>query len=260
MACLIPAKRRDGPTNARLFNSLAGAGAGDPNWLCYYTDRNGKRRTKSTLTRSKREAERICAKVQSIEDQARTGNITQERARRVIEKVVGEIMAESGALIERKTVREHFTSWLKAFESEQSEGTFIRYQGIVDYFLKFLDGKASRNLSALTADDVERYRDHLQGRVAPSTVNTHLKVIRVALERAVKQRVFETNPARLVDNLSTEDHHERRAFTQAELKKLLAVCNERLDNRSRRSASTPACAWATFKHSPGPISTWNRRS
>src|SRR5438552_18331413 len=105
-----------------------------PNWLCYYTDRNGKRRTKSTLTRNKREAERICAKIQSVEDQARTGNITEEKARRVIEKVVSEIMAESGAPIERKTVRDHFASWLKAFESEQSEGTFTRYEGIVGSF------------------------------------------------------------------------------------------------------------------------------
>ena len=72
-------------------------------------------------------------------------------------------------------------------------------------FLSFLGGKASCNLAALKAGDVERYRDMLQDRVAPSTVNTHLKVIRVALEKAVKQRVFETNPARLVDNLSTED-------------------------------------------------------
>jgi integrase len=166
----------------------------------------------------------MCAKIQSVEDQARTGNITQEKARRVIEKVVDEIMAECGAPIERKTVREHFTSWLKAFESEQSEGTFTRYQGVVRDFLTFLDGKASRNLSALTADDVERYRDHLQSRVAPATVNTALKVLRVALERAVKQRVFETNPARLVDNLSTEGRHKRRAFTLPELQKLLTVC------------------------------------
>src|ERR1051326_1995349 len=42
------------------------------NWLCYYTDHNGKRPTKSSLTRNKREAERICAKIQSVEDQART--------------------------------------------------------------------------------------------------------------------------------------------------------------------------------------------
>ena len=155
-------------------------------------------------------------------------------------------MAECGAPIERKTVREHFTSWLKAFESEQSEGTFIRYEGIVDNFLSFLDGKASRNLSALTADDVERYRDHMQGQVAPSTVNTHLKVIRVALERAVKQRVFETNPARLVDNLSTEGRHKRRAFTQAEFKKLLAVCEERLDHRSHRRHLLRFEIWAIF--------------
>jgi integrase len=199
---------------------------GKQNWICFFTDRNGARRCKSSLTRNKREAERVCAKIQSIEDQARTGNLTEEKARRVIERVVGEIMAESGAPIERKTVREHFTSWLKAFESEQSEGTFIRYEGIVNNFLSFLGGKASCNLAALKAEDVERYRDKLQDRVAPSTVNTHLKVIRVALEKAVKQRVFETNPARLVDNLSTEGRHERRAFTRAELKKLLEVCKD----------------------------------
>jgi integrase len=197
-----------------------------PNWLCYYTDRSGKRRTKSSLTRNKREAERICAKIQSIEDQARTGNLTEEKARRVIEKIVGEIMAESGAPIERKSVREHFTSWLKAFEAEQSEGTFIRYEGITNTFLDFLNGKSSGNLAALKAEDIERYRNHLQDRVAPSTVNTHLKVIRVALERAVKQGIFDRNPARLVDNLDTSDRHERRAFTMAEMKKLLAVCGD----------------------------------
>src|SRR5579883_1404413 len=199
---------------------------GKANWICFYTDRNGKRRCKSTLTTNKREAERVCARVQSIEDQARTGHLTEERARRVIERVVGEIMAESGAPIERKSVREHFKSWLKAFESEGATGTFTRYEGIVDNFLDFLGGKASGNLSALRADDVEKYRCHLQDRVAPSTVNTHLKVIRVALEKAVRQGIFERNPARLVENLNTTGRHERRAFTLPELKRLLAECGD----------------------------------
>jgi integrase len=199
---------------------------GKPNWICFFSDRNGARRCKSTLTRNKREAERVCAKVQSIEDQARTGNLTEEKARRVIERVVSEIMAESGAPIERKTVREHFTSWLKAFASEQSEGTFIRYEGVIGNFLGFLGGKATGNLAGLKAEDVERYRDHLQDQVAPATVNTHLKVLRVGLEKAVKQGIFDRNPARLVDNLDTSDRHERRAFTLPELKKLLAVCGD----------------------------------
>ena len=199
---------------------------GKPNWICFYTDRNGKRRCKSSLSRNKREAERVCAKIQGIEDKARSGYLTEDKARRVIEGIVGEIMAEAGAPIQRKTVREHFKSWLKAFESEQSEGTFTRYEGIVDSFLEFLGGKASASLAALTADDVERYRDHLQSLVAPATVNTHLKVIRVALEKAVKQGIFDRNPARLVENLNTADRHERRAFTLPELKKLLAVCGD----------------------------------
>lgn len=200
---------------------------GKQNWMCFYTDRNGRRRCKSTHTKDKKQASGMCAKVQSLEDQARSGYLTQEKARRVIENVVGEIMAEAGAPIERKTVREHFESWLKAFESEQSEGTFVRYEGITNSFLDFLGSKASNSLPALRPEDIERYRNHLQGKVAPSTVNTHLKVIRVALEKAVNQGIFDRNPGRQVDNLKTsDDRHERRAFTVDELKKLLAVCGD----------------------------------
>ena len=195
-------------------------------WFCFYTDRNGKRRCKSTLTDDKREAERLCHEIQLIEAKARTGNLTRDKARQIIEDVVDEIMLESGSPIQRKTVREHFTSWIKAFESEQSEGTFIRYSGVSDNFLTFLGSKANANLCALTLDDVERYRDFMQGRVAPSTVNTHLKVIRVALEKAVKQQVIDKNPARLVDNLNTADSHERRPFTLPELRKLIAVASD----------------------------------
>lgn len=196
---------------------------GKPNWICFYTDRKGARRCKSSLTKNKREAERVCAKIQGIEDQARTGNLTEEKARRVIESVVGEIMAESGAPIERATVREHFTNWLR--EAEQSESTQVRYEGIVTAFLEFLGSKASGNLAALQVEDVRRYKTSLRDRVSPSTVNTHLKVIRVALENAVEHGVFNRNPARLVKNMGTQDdRHERRAFTLPELKKLLAVC------------------------------------
>src|SRR4051794_9650579 len=108
---------------------------GKPNWVCFFTDRNGKRRCRSTLTTNKKEAASICAKIQSIEEQARTGRITAEKARRVIEGVVDEIMAESGTPIVRKLTREHFEAWLSALESECSDGTFVRYKGIVKTFL-----------------------------------------------------------------------------------------------------------------------------
>jgi integrase len=152
--------------------------------------------------------------------------LTEDRARKVIETTVAEIMESIGAPVERKTVRQHFDSWLKAFEAERTSGTFIRYKGIADQFLGFLGARASASLTALRSDDVEKYRDYLLERVAPRTVNTHLKVVRVALEKAVKQGIFDRNPARLVDNVNTNDRHERRAFTLSELKKLLAVASE----------------------------------
>ncbi|MBM3835921.1 MAG: hypothetical protein FJ403_22185, partial [Verrucomicrobia bacterium] len=80
---------------------------GKPNWVCFFTDRTNKRRCKSTLTVDKREAERVCYKLQEIEDRARSGRLTEDRARKVIETAVAEIMEACGSPIEQKTVREH---------------------------------------------------------------------------------------------------------------------------------------------------------
>lgn len=198
---------------------------GRPNWFCSYTDHNGARRCKSTKTTDKREAERICNELQKIEDKARGGRITPDNARKVIESTVAEIVESLGSPLEQKTVREHFENWITAREKVDKEGTFKRYSGIVDYFLAFLGSKRNAPLSSLTSSDVERYRNHLAEKVSNSTVNTHLKVLRVCLEKAVKQQMFDKNPARLVDNLDRSKRHKRRAFTEAELRKLLEVAS-----------------------------------
>jgi integrase len=198
---------------------------GKPNWICFYTDHTGKRRCKSTKATAKREAERICNEIQKIEDKARAGHLTPDRARKVIESTVADIMESLGTPIEQKTIREHFETWIAAREVETSEGTFKRYKGIVDYFLAFLGTKANARLSALSSGDVERYRASLTGKVANGTVNTHLKVLRVCLEKAVKQHVFDKNPARMIDNLDRSIRHRRRAFTEPELRKLLEMAS-----------------------------------
>lgn len=197
---------------------------GKPNWVCFFTDRDGNRRCKSTLTTNKREAERVCNEIQMIEDRARSGRLTEDRARRVIESTVAEIMESLGSPVERKTIREHFESWIGS--KTMREGTQQRYEGIVQSWLTFLGAKANSPLPALKVDDVERYRTFLAERVSSGTVNVHLKVLRVCLEKAVQQQIFDKNPARLVDNLGETDKHRRRAFTLAELKKLLAVAND----------------------------------
>jgi integrase len=199
---------------------------GKPNWFAFYSDRNGARRCKTTGTAHKREALKVAYHLQAIEDKARTGNLTPDRARKVIESAVAEIMVGMGAPMPRKTVREHFAGWKDSYEHSISEGTFTRYSAIVDDFVKFLGAKANRPLPALASDDVERYRQRLAGKVSGGSVNVALKVLRVSLEPAVKQGAFDRNPARLVDNMATsEDRQTRRPFTLEELRKILAVAS-----------------------------------
>jgi len=203
---------------------------GKPNWICFYTDHEGKRRCKSTLTTNKQEAERICNEIQNIENKARARRLTPERVQtpervhKVISQVVADVMESLGIPIERRTIREHFEGWIST--KQASPGTLARYQQIVRRFLGFLEPKANKDLSSLVAEDIERYRDALQGTVAPTSVNVHLKVIRVCLELATRKNTFDKNPARLVENLPTNDRHQRRGFTLAELKKVLTVCGD----------------------------------
>lgn len=199
---------------------------GKPNWICYYCDHTGRRRVKSTLTTDKREATRICGEIQKVEDKAKTGRLTEDRARKVIESTVSEIMESLGSPMVHNTIGEHFRGWIKSREMETSKGTIIRYQGIVSQFLDFLGPKTGKALALLSSRDVEAYRDTLAGKVSNQTVNTHLKVLRVCLEKAVKQRVFDTNPARLIDNLDASTRHQRRPFTIPELQKLLANASD----------------------------------
>ena len=128
--------------------------------------------------------------------------------------------------MEQVTIREFFTAWVKTSELETSAGTQIRYLAIVEAFLKFMQGKAERRLSALTAADIQRFRDSLAGMLASTTVNLHVKVLRVALETAVRKNYFVTNPAKLVGILDTSGKQSRRAFTLPELRKLLEVASE----------------------------------
>jgi integrase len=53
-----------------------------------------------------------------------------------------------------------------------------------------------------------------------------LKVVRVCLEKAVKKRIFDVNPARLVENLDPSKRHRREAFTLKELRDVLKTAGD----------------------------------
>lgn len=197
---------------------------GKPYWFCAFTDQDGTRKFKSSKTTNRKQAERICAAWQKSATEARMQRLTPERARQVIEEGVREIADLSGVAMPRQSIRAYFESWLKG--KTASEGTLQRYEGIVAAFLKFIGPRAKNSLQGLTDGDIQSFRDDLEPRVSSGTVNTYLKVLRVALNKAVKLNLIDRNPAVGVDNLDNDDRHRRRPFTKEELQKLLGVCSQ----------------------------------
>ena len=108
---------------------------GRPHWFCAFTNEHGLRCFKSTKATNRRQAERICAAYAKAAELARRRELTPDRARKVIETVVAEMLESSGTALARYTIKEYFDSWLKGKEVESSEGTYIRYKGIVDKFM-----------------------------------------------------------------------------------------------------------------------------
>ena len=72
--------------------------------------------------------------------------------------------------------------------------------------------------------DVVAFRDALAKRLAPSSVNVELKIIRSMFAAAERDLLISRNPARLVKSLKVPQGHEkRRAFTIQELGRIYAA-------------------------------------
>jgi integrase len=201
---------------------------GKPYLFCHFYDYDAEglpvRRCKSTKTTNRKQAEKICAAMERTAKEAKLGKLTPDRARRIIEDAVSEIADAAGVDMPRQSVKEYFDGWLTA--KGCSEGTRKRYQSVLDAFYIHLGPKAKHSLQSLTDRDILIFRDKYAGKVANGTVNFYLKVVRVALNRAVKKNLLTRSPAVGVDNLDTSDAHQRKPFKLAELKKILAAASE----------------------------------
>lgn len=197
-----------------------------PHWFCFYTDEQGARKCKTTGTTNKREALKVCIGFQKAADLARSGRLTEERARLLIESVVTDILESNGTIVKRFTVREWFKSWVAGRKGATAPATFERYEQVAESFVDFLGSKADTGLMLLRSEDVQNFRDKLAAKLSPSSVNIYLKILRTALGKAVFARQLDSNPAKFVENLVNRAKKNRRAFTLIELKKLLAAADD----------------------------------
>lgn len=220
---------------------------GKPNYFCAFYDPEGFRRFRTTGTAKQKLAERICSAIERAATLARQGKLSNEKALKLIrdecaaiEDIHGKLLADqahrvltssieefvklAGGELQTYTVKSWLDSWLKG-RTDASKATITEYRRGIDLFLKFLGARAEKPLATVQHKHVEEFKKHLAARVAPSTVNKGLKVLKASFGRAVAARQLEFNPAEHVAPMDEGDSR-RRPFTIEEINKLLNAAGD----------------------------------
>jgi integrase len=205
---------------------------GRPYWFCAFSIFNpethtSKRVFRSTKTRDKKQAQEICRAWHKAALKARNGKLSVDAAREVIAQGVSDVFTAANVeSLESHSIKSWCETWLQAKAIEAGEATHDRYKGIIERFIEFLGTKAGRDLSTLQANDIARFRDREAKERSRATANLSLKVLRVALGEAVRQGLLTVNPAVRVKLLKSTAESKRRAFTLAEIKRILKACGD----------------------------------
>lgn len=147
------------------------------------------------------------------------GKLAADRAHEILKASLEEFVKIAGGEFTSYTIRSWLESWL-ASRTDASKATMIEYKHEVALFLKYMGARADRALTTLQPRQIDAFKEHLAPRVAPSTVNKAVKVLKAAFNNAVAKRQLEFSPAEHVEGVETEEPG-RRPFTSEELNALL---------------------------------------
>jgi hypothetical protein len=181
-----------------------------PNWFCAFYDPEGFRRFRTTGTENPRVARNICSAIERASVLARQGKLSEQKGLKLIretcaaiEEIDGRLAADAamrtlkanveefvriaGGELVTFTIRDWLTSWL-ADRTDASLATRAEYQRIASLFVTFLGTRADRPLAVLQPKQIEDFKADLSERVAPSTVNKAIKVLKASFGAAVAKR------------------------------------------------------------------------
>jgi integrase len=150
------------------------------------------------------------------------------KSRRIVHRAFDDVLRKTtGRGLSNKTVRGFIESWLERTRNEVSSTSWAKYRQITTLFLNALGVKADQDISTITKSDISSFRDLQAKRVAPTTANGALKIIRLVFGAAEADGLVTRNEAKHVRTLNAKGARaERRAFTLPELKRVLKACND----------------------------------
>jgi len=249
---------------------------GRPYWFCAFSifdpQTNRSRRVfRSTQTKNKKQALEICRTWHKAALKARNGLLNEDSARAIIAQGVSDVLlAASTESLPSASVKSWCESWLRAKAVETEESTQARYKRVIERFTEFLgDAKTKRDLQTLHANDVAQFRDREARELSRSTANIGVKVLRVCLSEAVRQGLLTVNPAARVKPLKSRGESKRRAFTLAEIKRILKACGDNVEWRGlilfglylgQRLGDLSKLTWRAINFETGEVALSTRKT
>jgi len=188
-------------------------------WVACFTDRNGRRLKRSTATINRKQADKIADEFEEAARRKRTAI----QVRRVISQLHREITGDD---FSDTSVRGFVDSWLERKEPEVARSTLAFYRNAASKFLTFLGLAAEQDLTAVTRDQLTRFRNEQARLFSATTANHQTKFLRMLLRAARRDALVADHPAQFVDTVRGRNPTERRPFTLDELRAVLAVADQ----------------------------------
>lgn len=192
------------------------------NWLAGFRDSNGKRRNRSTgllaIERNRRKAQQIADEYEA----ASRNRQAAQQVRRTITSLHRELTGEDMPIV---TIRLHVEQWLRSKKTSVAAKTATFYEGACSKFLTYLGKMAEKEIGEITREELEGFRDELAERLAPKTVNHHVKVLRMVFRDARDRALLADDPTEFVKTVKSRKVLERRPFTMDEIRSVLGHCN-----------------------------------
>ncbi len=171
-------------------------------WVACFTDRNGRRLKRSTATINRKQADKIADEFEEAARRKRTAI----QVRRVISQLHREITGDD---FSDTSVRGFVDSWLERKEPEVARSTLAFYRNAASKFLTFLGLAAEQDLTAVTRDQLTRFRNEQARLFSATTANHQTKFLRMLFRAARRDALVADDPAEFVDTVRGRNPGQR---------------------------------------------------
>ncbi|HWL54346.1 MAG TPA: site-specific integrase [Chthoniobacteraceae bacterium] len=195
---------------------------GCKNWIACFTDKDGRRRQRSTSETDRKKAQKIADGYETAARQKRTVRQIRSVLSELSEMVTGEglkVVSFGG----------YVKDWLERKTHEVSDSTKVSYEDALQSFVVFLGPKAEREISDITETEVVAFRNaRMEAGFARPTVNKALKSLRLIFKEARSEGLIADDPTEFVKAVKETggaNQNDRRPFTRDEIDLVLKRCS-----------------------------------